>query len=267
MDTLDVTINGNYSVTVTNAFGCTAENTVYAFRDTTRPSVLAPTELTKCEDAMVVLYCHPGFTGYKYVWRKDGLVLTGVTGSSEGAKESGVYTVTVTNTLGCVMTTNSATITNYPAIIKPTIVRTDPVLSLDNTYNNYQWYRNGAAISGASKAKLTMTADGEYYCYVSDKNGCRAYSDTIKVKLTSIPGTTVQDLKLYPNPTTAKVIIEASEKVNVIVTDLTGQVVIRREEAKEIDLQQLADGFYFFHITDLNGLPVRVEKINKVSSR
>ena len=119
-------------------------------------------------------------------------------------------------------------------------------LRLTATYASYQWYRNGKIITGATSNNYTPSFDGNYTVEVKDINGCEAVSDIFSMQKLSVNNlvTKNQDVKIYPNPTKDIVRIEAVEKVNLKVTDITGKLIMNIENASEINLQDYADGIY-----------------------
>jgi len=56
------------------------------------------------------------------------------------------------------------------------------------------------------------------------------------------------NIKIYPNPTTGKVLIEAEQFVSVEVYNLSG-ILIKSTDKQEIDLSQEAKGIYFVKVT------------------
>lgn len=57
------------------------------------------------------------------------------------------------------------------------------------------------------------------------------------------------EVLVYPNPTVDKVKIKGCENIQGIkVYNLTGKVVLEREEACEISLKELPEGIYIFKI-------------------
>jgi hypothetical protein len=266
-DTTVVGTNDNYGVRVTDIYGCQSTKTAFVFKDTLPKPSLSPTSVQMCKGVNIMLYCSPAHAGYTYLWSKDGLPMGGGA-AAVPMSETGIYQVVVTDYYGCTSTTNTATISAYPAVIKPNIIRYDKTLRLSGSYASLQWYRNKVAISGATAASYTMSFDGMYYAQVYDANGCTAMSDTIYVTALGIPGVNGNQpqLRLYPNPAQGKVTIETSlDKIRISVTDVTGREVLHRQDVKEIDLSDLADGMYLFTITSKDGLLVGQEKIHKLS--
>jgi uncharacterized protein YjdB len=268
--TLRIGSNGLYGMTAKDMYGCTTLKTVNVFEDTLPHSTLSPTNIQICEGVTVTLYCNPATTGYKYQWFQNAIPMTTpLTSSTSIVGATAAYKVRVTDIYGCVDTTNISNLSTYTSVVKPTILRFDPLLKVNNVYSYYQWYRNKNAILGANGLTYTMLFDGSYYVEVSDENGCTKYSDTVIVEQLGINNTQSQqmDLQVYPNPSQGKVNIECSINVNISVTDMAGRLLLQKAHVKEIDLSEFADGVYLFHITNDDGMQLSVEKINKLSAQ
>jgi hypothetical protein len=217
----------------------------------------------------IVLFCSPTGFGYQYEWYKDSTILAGDTLYKLIINKPGEFYVRVTDSLGCITYTNHSIAKTYPPVIKPIILRFDPVLRLSNPYKTYQWYRNGKALVGATAPSYTMTVKGKFWCIVTDGNDCSEVSDTADTENnTSIAGriATGNTIKLYPNPTQSKVFIESDFDIDVRVTDAVGRLIIYQKDAKMIDLEPYADAMYFFTINNKEGEVIAKEKINKISS-
>jgi hypothetical protein len=261
--------NGRYKVVVKNSFGCQHDTTVYVFGDTLPEPTLSPIELQFCPNVNIILFCKPALPTYKYEWVKDGLIVPGATGSQLIINKAGDYYVNVINSWGCPQRTNHSIASTYPAMLKPTILRFDPLLRLSSTYVKYQWYRNGKAIVGANAIAYTMPYSGKYWCEVSDVNDCFTNSDTVDTDNSSSiqsVSATGETIKIYPNPTTSKVWIESNFDVSILVTDMTGKLILKEQNTKEINLSPYADGLYLFTIINKEGTIIGVEKINKLSN-
>lgn len=59
--------------------------------------------------------------------------------------------------------------------------------------------------------------------------------------------------QLYPNPTTGLIYIDAKEQVNVMVVDMSGNLIINQKDVTQIDLSQVAAGQYFIKLTTKDG--------------
>jgi gliding motility-associated-like protein len=175
-------ISGTYTATVTDANGCTATSTATI----TQPSVLLGPSSTLAHVA-----CNGGANGsvrvnpsggtgpYTFVWSpsaQTGQTATGLT--------SGTYTVTVTDSHGCTVS-STATVNQPNALAAPTSTLTNVGCNGGNngsasvtasggtgTYT-YLWSPTG----GNGQTATTLTA-GAYTVTVTDANGCTITSTT-----------------------------------------------------------------------------------------
>jgi hypothetical protein len=72
------------------------------------------------------------------------------------------------------------------------------------------------------------------------------------------------EIKIYPNPTSAKVFIESPISLDVEVKDAAGKSVLKAKDAKQVDLGKYADGIYLFIITN-NGELIKQQRVTKAS--
>jgi hypothetical protein len=215
-----------------------------------------------------LLFVNPGYASWSFNWQMGGAPLLPAmpTSNLRNLNASGVYSVVVTNSFGCLDTTNNATISYHSAPIKPTISNVAPLLSISKSYNYYQWYKNNVSIVGANSSSYKVTAKGSYHVEVTDENGCLNQSDTVKIlSTTGIESAIKNELKIYPNPTRNIVKIDAPIKVNVKMTDIVGKLVLEAKDTKEINLEQFADGTYLLMITDEENNMITIEKIHKIN--
>lgn len=268
-DTFSTGIKGYYAVTVENSYGCKATDSVLVKPNTLPAPTLSPIDIQICEGVNIMLYAKPSNTNYIYEWMMDSrFIPVSVDQSNTPVNQSGAYAVKITDIYNCVKITNESNVSTYPTVFKPSIIRLDPVLRLNRPYARYQWYRNNKPIAGATAATYKLLFDGNYFAEVSDVNSCYNYSDTITVNALGIKENAYNaDLKVYPNPTQNIVNIEASIPVTVRVTDIVGKVIFEKSGVHTVDLNQYADGTYFFQISDNSNNVIRVEKINKISFR
>lgn len=167
---------GTYTVTVTDANGCTR---------TSSATITQPTQLTATITAQTNVSCYGGANGtatvtggggtgaYTYAWAPSGG--SGATGTGLGA---GTYTVTLTDANGCTRTA-TATITQ-PTQLTATITAQTNVSCYGGTNGSatvtpgggsgaytYAW-----APSGGAGATATGLGAGTYTVTVTDANGC-----------------------------------------------------------------------------------------------
>ncbi|MCB0533806.1 MAG: T9SS type A sorting domain-containing protein [Saprospiraceae bacterium] len=165
---------GTYTVTVTDANGCTATTSATV----TEPPGLSlsasanPTDCNGAATGSINLTVSGGTPGYTYAWTG------GATGQNPGNLSAGTYTVTVTDANGCSATT-SATVTEPPELdLAVTAMDVSCNGAANGTINltvsggtpgyTYAW------TGGAMSQNLTGLNIGIYSVTVTDANGCTA---------------------------------------------------------------------------------------------
>ena len=182
---ITVTASGSYSVTVTNASGCSATSaatTVTVNPLPAAPAVTSSGATTFCEGGSVTLTAPEG---YSYAWSN------GATTQSITVATSGSYSVTVTNASGCSATSAATTVTVNPPPATPTVTASGATtfceggsvtLSAPEGYS-YAWS------NGATTQSITVTASGSYSVTVTNANGCSATSAATTVTVNPPPAT------------------------------------------------------------------------------
>ena len=128
----DVTLNdaewedapaGFHTVVVTDVNGCEYSSYATVEAPSAVQVTIVPTEQEVCPGTSVTLYANamggdPGSSGYSYEWYRGNTKINGQYLSSLTVNEAGVYTVTATDSKGCLNTNenNSSTLTFYTAI-------------------------------------------------------------------------------------------------------------------------------------------------------
>jgi len=199
--TYTATSAGTYKVVVTDHNGCTDTSADVVVVSVPDPDVsVTPTggELN-CNVSSVLLTASVtgGETPYTYQWYKNGAAITGATNSTYSATSAGTYKVVVTDHNGCTDTSADVVVTSVPdpdVSVTPTsgelncnvasVLLTASVTGGETPYT-YQWYKNGAAISGATNSTYSATSAGTYKVVVTDHNGCTDTSADVVV--TSVP--------------------------------------------------------------------------------
>jgi len=167
----------SFTVTVTDANGCTASSTVLVTVNNITPPTIAPQ--TICIGNCVTLSAGTGFTSY--LWSTGGtsqnITACPFTTSS--------YTVTVTDANGCTASSNVlVTVNNItpPAIAPQTICIGDCVsLNAGTGFTSYSWSTGGVS-QNLNVCPLTTSS---YTVTVADANGCTA-STTVLVTVNNI---------------------------------------------------------------------------------
>jgi hypothetical protein len=171
-------------LTVTDNGGNTA--TCTAVVNVQPAAIIVSGQTTVCQGGTIPMEAN---LGDSYLWKKDGVVITGATNRTYEATVSGSYTVNVTNAGGCsgeslatvVTVNNNPTVNVSPSgttyICPP---NGNAVLTASQSAI-YQWMLNGADIPNATQQIYTASTVGNYSVRVIDLFGCSAVSDEITV--------------------------------------------------------------------------------------
>ena len=184
--------SGTYSVSITSAAGCTSpvggSATVSINPTPATPTITANGSTPVCQGGTVLLSAN-GSGAASYQWSVGGAPITGATSATYAAGTSGNYTVTVTDANGCTSSTSAATpVTIIPTPAAPTVSESGPttfcsgssiVLTASGTgATAYQWFLDGAAISGANAPTYTASTSGNYTVSFTNSNGCTSTVST-----------------------------------------------------------------------------------------
>jgi len=192
-------IAGQYSVTVTNSFGCGNTAMINVSIDPIAATITAAGATTFCGGLSVVLNANTG-AGLSYQWLRNGLPLAGGTGASYTALLGGNYAVAETNTAGCngYSDTISVTVLAAPS---GTITLSGPdsmCAGNDLTMTGdtgvgmtYQWNDNGTAIAGATSIAFTTDSGGNYTVLETNSLGCVTTSTAVAVTIDPLPADSI----------------------------------------------------------------------------
>jgi large repetitive protein len=183
---ITVSNSGTYSVTVTNASGCSAISAVTTVTVNALPAatILAGSPTNFCQGGSVTLTASPQVAGSTYLWSN------GATTASIVANTTSTNTVTITNAAGCATTASALTVTVNP-LPTATITASGATTfcqggSVTLTANggtglSYQWS------NGSNNQTLAVTTAGSYTVTVTDANGCSSTSAATVVTVNSLP--------------------------------------------------------------------------------
>ncbi len=172
--TLTVTSAGTYSVTVTDAGGCTGTDQV----TTSESASITPTitgVLSICTGNTTTIDAGTGYS--TYLWN------TGDTTQTISVSVAGTYSVTVTDGGGC-SGSDQVDVIELPGL-SPVITGNTNIcagnsttLSVSSGYSSYLWS------TGASNSSISVSAEGTYSVTVTNANGC---SGSTQVTVQSSP--------------------------------------------------------------------------------
>lgn len=195
------TTSGSYKVVVTNSTACSDSSSAVVVTVNSLPTATATaaSATTFCQGGSVVLNANSG-SGLTYQWRKDGVNISAATSISYTANGGGNYKVIVSNTNGCIDSSNTITVTVNPlptAAITPsgatTFCQGNSVLINANTGSglSYQWRKDGNNIGGALSSSYIASTSGVYKVIITNSNGCIDSSNTVTVSVNSLPSATI----------------------------------------------------------------------------
>lgn len=168
-----------------------------------------------CRGTLVLIEANTG-TGLTYQWKKNGNLISAATASSYSTNKPGNYTVEITSTAGCTVTSTPTVITNLPSPMAT-------ITNIDGTYDlcedasirlkanpgagqTYQWYKDASIISGATSVNYFATAPGSYNVRVTKTaSGCNKLSAATHIFSSCKEGTppaqlAANTLLISPNP-------------------------------------------------------------------
>lgn len=132
-------------------------------------------------------------------WFLNNQPIAGATSDIFWAKSQGNYKVRVVSGSCYSDPTNTITITNLPAPLKPSLVISGSLsfcgsgsvtLTSSLVNINNQWFKNTTAIAGANGNSYVANETGAFYLRVTNStSGCPNYSDTANVVITPVPAT------------------------------------------------------------------------------
>jgi gliding motility-associated-like protein len=171
---------GTYTVTVTDANGCTESQTVTLTQPQGALQVsLASSQQVNCyngNDGQITVNVLQGTPPYTFIWN------TGATGAAITGLAAGTYTVTVTDANGCTETLSSTINQPQQALMMTGSTSSSNCLAgLGGSVSvspvggtapySYNWS------NGSNTQNLTNVPQGAYTLVITDANGCTAQSE------------------------------------------------------------------------------------------
>lgn len=173
---------GGYTVTVSDAKGCTTSSAALVSQPTGISIATLSLKDVSCSggnDGTIQVSVGGGTPGYTYLWAPSG-----GSGATASGLTAGTYTLTVTDTKNCVGTATytigqpmplSSVLTSTPVSCNGGTDGTATITVADGTPGYaYQWLPAGG--TGATATGLTA---GTYSVYVTDTKGCRLISTAV----------------------------------------------------------------------------------------
>jgi gliding motility-associated-like protein len=184
---ITVSATGTYTVTLTNASGCTATSLPIAVTTFATPvaTITAVGSTTFCQGGNVILAANAG-QGYSYQWNNN------TNDQSLTVTSSGSYTVTVTDANGCSavsaptdVTVNANPVATITASGATTFCQGGTVTLTAGTGTSYLWSNN------ATTQSITASTTGTFTVTVANANGCTSVSAPVTVTVNQLPLATI----------------------------------------------------------------------------
>jgi hypothetical protein len=247
--------NGAYTVTITDANGCTGE---VAFEvnyialsvgsDVTDPSCAGAT------DGIILLAATGGTPPYSCSMASGPCILSGLA--------AGTYTYVITDALGETLEV-TATLNDPPALLL-SAAATDNVITATASggTGNLEYSLDGTTYQ--SSPVFPDLSNGAYTVLVRDENGCTAASEMVLVDYVgTVSPEQAWGLTVQPNPGTGRFLLTLrnapSGALRADVFDAAGRLLFQHKTD--------SNGQQFSTVLDLTGLPSGVYSLRLVSGR
>ncbi|OAV43828.1 SprB repeat-containing protein [Lewinella sp. 4G2] len=257
-DQLSELAAGTYSVTVTDANGCTVEGDFTVEESPELPVTFTTTDVTcnGAADGTIRLFVTGGTPDYIFDWSD------GATTQNRSDLRAGNYAVTVSDANGCQVVLNEITI-NEPAALEVQIDNltdatcngfADGTASLSATGGTpeYQFTWNDGG-SGAVRDDLLA---GTYVVTVTDANGCTATIERLTIREPAVLSVTAEEI--FPVSCNAG----NDGSISLAITGGTPEYsVLWSDGATDRNRDNLGAGVYAVSVTDGNGCLASVENL------
>ena len=199
--------SGSYSVTITDANGCTTTQAFQVTQPLAQLTVAGSTSVADCINnigADITVSTNGGTSPYSYQWS------TGATSQNLNNVPSATYTVTVTDANGCTAITDFVISNNSFLLVQ---ISSEEICVGDSAVLNvsvsvpatYQWYYNNSPIAGAINNSFVTYAQGFYKCEVNSVCGI-IMSDSVEVAVRSLTGASISSNQIICPPETVELV-------------------------------------------------------------
>ena len=166
-----------------------------------KPTVTVTGNVAICPNGSVVLTSGVAST---YQWYLNGILINAARSQSYTATATGVYTVVTTNAAGCTSAmSDGIAVTNAPVPVATTITSIKPAFCLGDSTTitssvgagQFQWYRDGNVIAGATSSTLVARVAGVYTVTNTNANGCiSVMSNALSIVVNALPSRPVLNI-------------------------------------------------------------------------
>lgn len=204
-------------------------------------------------------------TNPNFVWLINNTpIFPGATFSTTGLLDGNTVAVRANQTDGACYLPD--TVYSAQIVMKRTKTPNPPIISLignqmiTNISGSFIWYGPSGQLTGGENGVYEPKELGPYYAVTNDNECYSLPSNVLTITLLDVQSLSMNDMKVYPNPTSGQLILDWKGKavtMDIKVTDALGKVVmvdnIKNESRKSLNLEQLANGIYYIMLTDDEG--------------
>ncbi len=256
---------GTVNVTVTSGAGCVSTRTLNTTVNV-QPAPVLIGAATVCENATQT-YTITSIAGSSYNWSVNGGNIVSGSGTNSVTvlwKNVGTGLIAVSQSTGICIGSGSTIVTVNASPAIPTVYKVGNVLSTTATATSYQWFNNGASVSGATTNTYNATIAGNYTLVVTNAAGCSTSSTTVIANVGIKAAQSLTHVQVYPNPTSGMITIAAtlakSQYVAINIYDINGKLVYTSTVAnadinfsKNVNIESFASGVYMVQLVTDNG--------------
>ena len=247
-----------YTVTVTNASGCTAMDSAIV-NIVTVLTANAGYDSSICSGESTTLNASGG-TGFS--WSPTaGLNNPNIANPVASPTTTTTYNVIVTSGT-CPPASDSVLITVNPNPPVPTITKNGLTLMSSSATGN-QWFFNGDTILNATSQFYIVTQNGFYTVEVTNSYGCSSISSAFSVVDVGINEFSVSDfMNIYPNPSEGCFTLEytgynSNQGIEIVIYNRLGSRIYHSENFNQktlIDLSKQPKGIYLVRLLLKNNI-------------
>ena len=257
--------SGNYSITVTDAITCSAEQEfiIQSIQDFSVTDLIVPVSCHSGTDGLIQVAITGGTTPYSISWDGNGISQTGTSAADLSA---GTYTVTVLDENNCLYTntyivSEPDVMTVSAALVHAACPGCDGSIELHVTGGtapySYAW-------NTGSDDQLLVDLPGEYCVEILDGNACQSDSCFTIVSTLGIGDKTDGTTPLiFPNPATdlVQIVFSAGDqglKKEVRIFNAVGELIFEKTinpetEKLNINVRSWAQGTYTYQLITEKG--------------
>lgn len=194
------TESGFYKVVVTNENNCTDSSIAKNITVFPLPAVsINPSGITNICSGDSISFNTTLVAGSSYIWKKYGVFIPYSTGTSYTAKQSGYYSVEITDNHGCKnesavseLNVNPVPSAYIVAVGSTTFCQGDSVelnANLGAGYT-YQWFKGATSLPNITLPQLYPASSGNYLVRITSSSNCSAISSPIVINVIPTPTST-----------------------------------------------------------------------------